>query len=94
MADKESRQIPKPPIDRPLPPDGCPNVDCRVYDINSTPCYRCGYFDTEQQVRAETLKEVGEYIDKQHNILAEDLGYRLAFLDGLAEALKSGTIKE
>ena len=43
-------------------------------------------------VRAETLKEVGEYIDQQHDILAEDLGYILAFLDGLAEASKRGGI--
>jgi len=52
--------------------------------------FKMGY----NQARAETLKEVGEYIDQQHDILAEDLGYRLAFLDGLAEDFKSGTMPD
>lgn len=36
------------------------------------------------------LKEMGEFIEQQHEILAEDLGYRLALLDGWIDALKKG----
>ena len=43
-----------------------------------------------EALRAEVLKEAGEWLEQQHEILAEDLGYRLAFIDGLVEALKSG----
>ena len=41
---------------------------------------------------SELLGEVEEQLRKEHSTLSEDLGYRLAVLDGFVDALKRGEI--
>lgn len=38
------------------------------------------------------LKELGKYLERQHVTLANDLGYRLAFIDDLVDTLKKGEV--
>ena len=40
------------------------------------------------------LKDLGGYLERQQEILANDLGYRLAFIDGLVDTLKKGEMPE